>query len=332
MHLRSGLKRRRVVLAAAGAGVLAAAGLRRAHADVAWPTKPVTLIVPFVAGGTIDILARIAGEKLADALEQPVVIDNRPGGGGTHGAALAAHANADGYTLVMTTVAHAIAPALSRSLSYDLVHDLDAVALVGTAPDVLVVAPSVPATNVQELIAYIRSHPGEVNYGSAGPGSAEHLCCEWFRSLTGTQITHIPYKLVASRMADLMSGQIQMAIEAAPSVAQYVHPGRVRALAVTGAHRSPAFPGIPTLAEAGVPGYDATTWFALMAPHGTPSLVLQRLHAELAQVLRQDDVVRKFAEQYVVPGDLGPGAAAALIRHESDKWRKLAKDAGLVPE
>jgi len=173
MHLRSGLKRRRVVLAGAGAAVLAATGLRPARADVAWPTKPVTLIVPFVAGGTIDILARIAGEKLADALEQPVVIDNRPGGSGTHGAALAAHANADGYTLVMTTVAHAIAPALSRSLSYDLVHDLDAVALVGTAPDVLVVAPSVRASNAQDLVAYIKAHPGEVNYGSAGPGSAE---------------------------------------------------------------------------------------------------------------------------------------------------------------
>jgi tripartite-type tricarboxylate transporter receptor subunit TctC len=187
------------------------------------------------------------------------------------GAALAARAAPDGYTLFLATIAHAIAPGLYKSLPYEFTRDLEPVALVATTPNILIVHPSLPVKTVPELIAYSKTHPDKVNYGSAGPGSTEHLSGELFRTMTGTQITHVPYKGGAPMMSDLIAGQIQMAIETSPSASQHIRAGKVRALAVTSAKRSATFPELPTLAEAGVPGYEMTTWFALMAPHGTPA-------------------------------------------------------------
>jgi tripartite-type tricarboxylate transporter receptor subunit TctC len=316
--------RRALVTGLAAAGLFAGAAAHAAD----WPAKPITLVVPFAAGGTTDILGRIVGQKLSEALKQPVVIDNRAGAGGTLGANIAAHAQPDGYTFFLATIAHAIAPGLYRSLPYDFGKDLDPVGLVATTPNVLIVHPSVPAKTVSELIAYIKAHPGQVNYGSAGSGSTEHLAGELFRSMTGTQITHVPYKGGAPMMADLIAGQIQMALETSPSASQYVRSGKVRALAVTSAKPSSAYPGVPALADAGIKGYEMITWFALMAPHGTPAAIEQRVHAELEKVLKDPDVQAKFQQQGVTAGDMTPQQLAGFIRSETAKWGKIVKESG----
>ncbi|MDE2605685.1 MAG: tripartite tricarboxylate transporter substrate binding protein [Burkholderiales bacterium] len=317
--------RRAATIALAAVSLLAGAAVQAADT---WPSKPITLVVPFAPGGTTDILGRIVGQKLSEALRQPVVIDNRAGAGGTVGAGFAARAAADGSTFFLATIAHAIAPGLYKSLPYDFEKDLDPVGLVATTPNVLIVHPSLPVHNVGELVAYIKAHPGQVNYGSAGPGSTEHLAGELFRSMTGTRITHVPYKGGAPMMTDLIAGQIQMALETSPSASQYVRSGQVRALAVTSAKPSPAYPGLPTLSEAGVKGYEMTTWFALMAPHGTPAPIVQRMHAELQKVLAAPDVQSRFQEQGVTAGDMTPPQLAAFIHSETAKWGRIVKESG----
>lgn len=327
---RSCLTRRAVVTALGCAGLLSA-GVT-AHAADAWPGKPITLVVPFAAGGTTDIVARIVAQKLGDALHQPVIVDNRGGAGGTLGANVVAHSAPDGYTLFMATIAHSIAPGLYRSLPYDFIRDFDPIGLVGTVPNVLIVNNSVPAKTVPELIAYIKKNPNRVNFGSAGIGSTEHLAGELFRSVTGTQITHIPYKGGAPMMADLIGGQIQMALETAPSALPHVKSGKVRALAVTTAKPSPAYPGVPTLAQAGVPGYEMQTWYAIMAPHGTPKAIEDRLHQELQHVLQMPAVDKTFADQGVTPGNMTPAQLEDFIKSETAKWGKVVKDAHITPE
>jgi tripartite-type tricarboxylate transporter receptor subunit TctC len=318
---------RRSLIAGAVALSLAVAGIAAQAADP-FPSKPITLIVPFAPGGTTDIVARAVAEKLGAQLKQTVVVDNRPGAGGNLGAGIAAKSAADGYTLFMATVAHTMAPGLYKSLPYDFVKDLDPIALVALTPNVLLVNPSIPAKNVAELVAYIKAHPHAVSYGSAGIGSTEHLSGEMFRAMTGTDIVHIPYKGGAPMMADLMGGQIQMAIETSPSAAPQVRSGKVRALAVTTAKRSSAYPGVPTLEEAGIKGYDVTTWFAIMAPHGTPAAVEQRLNTELLKVVGLPDVQKRFEEQGVSAGDMTQAQLAAFIKTETVKWTKVAKDSG----
>ncbi len=322
---------RRTVLSALACAALAA-GTLPAHAADAWPSKPITIVVPFAAGGTTDILARIVGQKMSEALHQPVIIDNKAGAGGTLGANVAAHAQPDGNTFFMATIAHAIAPGLYKSLPYEFTRDLTPVGLVGTVPNVLIVNNSVPAKNVKELIAYIKANPGKVNFGSAGPGSTEHLAGELFRSMTGTQITHVPYKGGAPMMADLLAGQIQMALETSPSAAPHVRAGKVRALAVTSAKPSPAYPGVPTLSEAGVPGYEMVTWFALMAPHGTPAPIVERMHKELQAALQAKDVEAKFADQGVTAGDMTPQQVDSFVRSDTAKWAKIVKESGAKVE
>jgi tripartite-type tricarboxylate transporter receptor subunit TctC len=325
--------RRALVGAFARAGFVAAiAAMGGAHAADAWPSKPITLVVPFAAGGTTDILARTVSQKMSASLGQTIVIDNKAGAGGTLGANVAAHAQPDGNTFFLATIAHAIAPGLYKSLPYEFTRDFTPVGLVGSVPNVLIVNPAIPAKNVQELIAYIKQHPGQVNFGSAGPGSTEHLAGELFRSMTGTQITHVPYKGGAPMMADLLAGQIQMALETSPSAAPHVRAGKVRALAVTSAKRSSAYPGVPTLAEAGVPGYEMTTWFALMAPRGTPAPIVERMHKELQAALQSKDVEAKFTDLGVTAGDMTQQQLEAFIRSETAKWAKIVKDSGAKPE
>lgn len=327
MNTRS-LTRRSALGALAALGLAAAGGAHAAD----WPSKPITLIVPFAPGGTTDILGRIVAQKLGDALHQSVIVDNRAGAGGTLGANIAAHQPADGYTFFLATIAHAIAPGLYQHLPYDFIKDFDPVGLVATTPNVLIVNPSVPAKNVQELIAYIKAHPGKVNFGSAGPGSTEHLAGELFRSMTGTRIEHVPYKGGAPMMNDLISGQIQMALETSPSAYPHIKAGQVRALAVTSATRSPAYPGVPTLAEAGVKGYEMITWFALMAPHGTPAPIIQRVDAELQKLLKEPDVQKKLTDQGVTAGNMGPTQLAAFIKTETAKWGRIVKASGAKVE
>jgi tripartite-type tricarboxylate transporter receptor subunit TctC len=322
--------RRRFLSGAFGAAVLALA--HPAFAEDVWPAKTITLVVPFAAGGTTDIVGRAVAQKLGEALHQTVVIDNRAGAGGTSGASTVVKSPPDGYTLLLATIAHTMAPSIYKTLPYDFVKDLDPIGLVAFTPNVLLVNPAIPANNVQEFIAYIRSHPGKVNYGSAGKGSTEHMSGELFRSMTGTDILHIPYKGGAPMMTDLMSGQIQMAIETSPSAAPHVRSGAVKALAVTTLKRSGAYPGVPTLDEAGVKGFDVTTWYAIMAPHGTPAAVQARLHSELEKLLRQPELQKRFEEQGVTAGDLTVSQLANFINSETSKWAKVAKDAGVVPD
>jgi tripartite-type tricarboxylate transporter receptor subunit TctC len=317
---------RRTTLAGFLAGAVLAA--MPAYAADAWPARPITLVVPFAPGGTTDIIARAVGQALGEALQQTVIVDTRPGAGGTLGAASAAKAPADGYTFFMATVAHTMAPGLYKTLPYDFSKDLDPIGLVALTPNVLVVNPSLPVKTVAELIAYIKANPGTVSYGSAGKGSTEHLSGELFRSMTGTEIAHIPYKGGAPMMTDLISGQIQMAIETSPSAAPHVRSGRVLALAVTTPKRSSAYPGVPTLDEAGVKGFDVTTWFALMAPRGTPPAIEGRVNAELTRLLKRPDIQKRFEEQGVSAGDMTPQQLSGFIRSETAKWGKVAKASG----
>jgi tripartite-type tricarboxylate transporter receptor subunit TctC len=299
-----------------------------ARAADPYPSRLVTLIVPFSPGGTTDIIARILAEKLGASLKQTVLIDNRPGSGGNIGAALAAKAAPDGYTLFMATVSQTMAPGLYKTLPYSFTKDLDPVALVALTPNVLLVNPTIPVNSTAELVAYIKAHPHTVSYGSAGVGSTEHLSGEMFRAMTGTDIVHVPYKGGAPMMADLMGGQIQMAIETSPSAAPQVRAGKVRALAVTSKKRSSAYPDLPTLDEAGVKGFDVTTWFAVMAPHGTDPALEQRLHDELMKVLSLPEVQKQFDEQGVSAGAMTRDQLAEFIRTETAKWTKVAKDSG----
>ncbi len=294
-----------------------------------WPAKPITLIVPFVAGGTTDIIARSIGQKLSETLGKPVVIDNRGGAGGTLGAGIAAKSAPDGYTLFMATIAHTIAPGLyKKALSYDFERDFAPITVVASVPNLLIVNPEVPAHTQRELIAYLKVNPGKVSFGSAGNGSVEHLSGELFRFMTGTDIVHIPYKGGAPMMTDLMGGQIQMAIETSGSAAPYVRSGKVRALSVSTARRSPAFPDLPTISEAGVKGYEDTTWYGLLVPRGTPPEVIVKVHDQIVAILQTPDMKKRLDEIGAEPGGMQPAEFAAFIVSETAKWGKVVKDSG----
>ncbi|MBS0291049.1 MAG: tripartite tricarboxylate transporter substrate binding protein [Proteobacteria bacterium] len=301
------------------------------HAALAqnYPTKPVTIVVPFAPGGTTDILARIVGQGLTSELGQPVIVDNRAGAGGNIGASLAAKAPADGYTLFMGTVGtHAINQALYKKMPFDPVKDFAPISRVATVPNLLVANPKEPYKTVKELIAYAKQHPGKVTFGSPGSGSSPHVSGELFKSMTGTELLHVPYKGSAPAMTDLLGGQISIMFDNMPSAIQHVRSGKLRPIAVTTAKRSPELPDVPTIAESGVPGYEAMSWFGMFAPSGTPKPVLDKLSAALIKVLNQPDVKKKIAEQ---GGDVvaeTPAQFAAFIKSETAKWGKVVKDSG----
>ena len=313
------------------AGLTAAAAAALPHAAFAqgYPTKPVTIVVPFAPGGTTDILARIVGQGLSGELGQPFIVDNRAGAGGNIGASLAAKAPADGYTLFMGTVGtHAINQALYKKMPFDPVKDFAPISRVATVPNLLVAHPSQPYKTVKELIAYAKANPGKVTYGSPGSGSSPHVSGELFKSMTGTELLHVPYKGSAPAMTDLLGGQISIMFDNLPSAIQHVRSGKLRPIAITTAKRSPELPDIPTIAEAGVPGYEAMSWFGLFAPAATPKPVLDQLNAALVKVLNQPDVKKKIAEQ---GGDVvaeTPAQFAAFIQSESVKWGKVVKASG----
>jgi tripartite-type tricarboxylate transporter receptor subunit TctC len=309
---------------------LATLGLSALSAEPDWPTKPITLIIPFATGGTTDIIGREVGQKLSEALKQPVLIDNKPGAGGNLAAGLVSKAAPDGYTLLLSTVAHAMAPGLYKSLSYNFMQDFEPVGMVATTPNILIVNPKLPVKTVSELIAYIKANPNTVNFGSAGSGSTEHLSGELFKSMTNLQITHIPYKGGAPMMTDLMGGQIQMAIETSPSATPHIQSGKVRALGVTSMSRSPVFPDVPTVNESGVKGYEVITWFALMAPKGLSPNVEARLSLELAKVLKNPELLKHFAEQGVTAGNMKSAQLGEFIKTETTKWTKVVKESGAV--
>ena len=315
-------------LAVAAAGALPLGALAQN-----FPTKPITIIVPFSAGGTTDILARIVGQGLTTELGQSVVVDNKPGAGGNIGGSLAAKAAADGYTLLMGTVGtHAINQSLYKKIPFDPVKDFAPLSRVATVPNLLVAHPSQPFKTVKEMIAYAKANPGKITFGSPGSGASPHVSGELFKSMTGTDLLHIPYKGSAPAMTDLLGGQTSVMFDNMPSAIQHVRSGKLRPIAVTTAKRSPELPDVPTIAEAGVPGYEATSWFGMFAPAGTPKPVLDKLHAALIKVLNQADVKKKIAEQ---GGDVvaeTPAQFAAFIQAESVKWGKVVKESGATAD
>lgn len=294
-----------------------------------YPEKTIRIIVPYPAGGTADMLARTIGQKMAESLGRQVLIDNRAGAGGNIGADLAARAAPDGYTLLMGTVAtHAINPNLYSKMPYDVVRDFAPIVLVATLPNLLVVNPLVPARNVKELIALAKSKPGELAYASAGNGTSQHLSGELFKKMTGVDMIHVPYKGNAPAVTDLVGGQVQVMFDNIPVSLQQVRAGKLRALAVTGPRRSPVLPDLPTLSEAGLPGFSIASWFALFAPAGTPAKILLRLNQEAVKAIVSQQLRQQWLNQGIEPAGGTPEQLAAFQRIEGPKWAKIVRDSG----
>ncbi len=294
-----------------------------------YPSKPIRMIVPFPPGGGVDGAARVLSQKLSEVLGQQVVIDNRGGSGGIIAAELAAHAAADGCTIFFAgTGSHGIAPHLYRNLPYDAVKDFSPIVAVGMTPYILVVHPGVPARSVKELIALAKAHPGSLNYASAGNGSALHLTGEMFKSMAGIDIVHVPYKGAAPALNDLLSGSVQMTFNPGVVIMPHVKTGRVRALGVTSARRTRLAPDLPTIAESGVPGFEATGWYGLMGPRALPDLVVKRLNQEVERALADKTFVERYAVLGVEPIGGTPASFAAFIGSELAKWGKVVRESG----
>jgi len=295
-----------------------------------YPSKPVRLVVPFPAGGNTDIYARPIAQKLGDLLGQQVVVDNRPGAGGSIGGELVAKAPPDGYTLIAgTTSTFGIGPNVYRKLPYDPVRDFTPVILGSLAQNMLIVHPSVPARSVKELIALTRTHPGKLNFASAGNGTSSHVAGELFKSMAKVDIVHIPYKGTGLAMVDLLSGQVDMIFDSLATALTQVKAGKLRALAVTGARRFELMPELPTVSEAGVPGYEVTAWFAIFAPANTPKDVVSRLNGELNKVLLMSDIRATWAQQGAEVGGGGPERLASHVQTELAKWGKVVREANI---
>src|SRR5947207_1546829 len=292
----------------------------------AWPNRPVRFLVPFAAGAGInDIMARLVGQHLGAGLGQPVVIENRAGAGGIAGTEAAAKAAPDGYTFLMTNVS-LVTSAYLYKLSYDPQKDFIPVTLVATSPLMLVVHPSVAAKSVQELVALAKANPGRLNFGSGGVGSTPHLSVELFKSAAGFDAVHVPYKGGAPALNDLVGGQLSFMIENMPGTMPFVKAGKLRALAITSAERSPLEPALPTMAEAGVPGYEVVGWNGLVAVRGTPPEIVARLAAEVAQILRTPEVKERLATLGAEPVGNTPEEFGAFIRAENARWGRIIKE------
>jgi tripartite-type tricarboxylate transporter receptor subunit TctC len=311
------------------AAALAAAALPSTGRAQAWPSRPIRLVVPFPAGGSTDVVGRLVGERLAKALGQPVVVDNRGGAGGTTGSDAVAKSPADGYTLVLgTSSTHAIAPSLYPKLPYDPLKDFAPVSLLGTATILMVVHPSVPAKSVAEFIAHAKAEPGRLMFGSTGNGSVSHLTAEAFRSAAGLDLQHVPYKGDTPLTLDLVAGRVQLAFGTAVAFLPHVQAGRLRVLAVTDARPSPVAPGVPTVAASGLPGFEALQWFGVLAPAGTPPEAVARLNAEIGRALREPEVQEKLQGLGMQVAGAGPEAFGTFLRAETAKWSKVARDSG----
>ncbi len=308
--------------------VAASSGMALAQSGP-WPTQTIKIIIPFAAGGATDVLARAFTDKLSLALKQPVVVDNRPGAGSTLGAAQAAMAKPDGHTLMIMSTSHLFAPALYKDLSYDALTSFTPVTRLVGSGFVMVVHPAVPAANVREFVALAKSQPGRLNFGSSGNGGNQHLVSQMFLNATSTDVKHIPYKGSAPATTDLIGGQVQMSFMALSNAIPHVRAGKMRALAVTTTNRSAELPGIPTMVEAGVPGFAATAWLALVAPKGTPPQVVARLNAELQRIMVEPDTVKTLANAGFDIELAGPEELGAYMRDESGKWLQLAKNMNL---
>jgi tripartite-type tricarboxylate transporter receptor subunit TctC len=304
-----------------------------ARAEEAWPSKPIRIVVPFAAGGTSDVLARLIGDKLQASLRQTVLVENKAGAGGVIGADVVAKSPPDGYTLLLGTIAsHAINPALQPKMPYDASKDFAHVILLGSISNVLLVGAGQPYKNVAELIAAAKKAPGTISFASAGQGSSQHMSGEMFKLMTGADISHVPYKGSAPAVQDLIGGQIPMSFETVTVAAPHIQSGKVRALAVTSAQRSAAIPTVPTLQESGVAGFDVASWQAFYAPAGTPPAIVNRLNGEIARILVMPDVKARLDGLGLVYAPNTPEQFTAFGKAEIAKWTKVVKDGKVKPE
>ncbi|TDF63563.1 tripartite tricarboxylate transporter substrate binding protein [Cupriavidus sp. L7L] len=321
---------RRAWLVQGLAGMLAAGSLAvpfTAGAET-WPARPIQLLIPYPPGGSADLLARPVAARLQEKLGQPVVLDYRPGAGGTIATQALARAKPDGYTLIMVLAAHAINASLYPKLPYDTRKDFAPVSLVANLPMILAGSSSLRANNVQELIAEARANPGKLTFASAGNGNTGHLAGELFDSVAGIKMTHVPYKGSAQVVTAMLSGEVQLTFDSISTTLPHVKSGKLRALAVTGSQRAAVAPDVPTLAEAGVPGIGITGWYAVLAPAGTPQPVVDRLSTEIATVLRQPELKASLATNGYEPVGSTPAALRTHIDAEINRWSKVVKDSG----
>ena len=319
-------KTARLVLAAA----MATAG------SMAWaqtyPDRPVRVVVPFPAASATDVLARTIGQKLSEKWRQPVVIDNRPGAAGNLGTEIAAKAPADGYTILMGTVANAISATLYPKLSYNFVKDFEPVTLVATTPLVLVANPKFPGSTVKDVISYAKSKPGELNFSSGGTGTSNHLAGEMLKSMTGVNMVHVPYKGTPAAYNDLLAGQVSLMFDNIVAVMPHIKAGSVKPIAVTSANRVPSLPDVPTVSESGVPGFEAVSWIGAMVPVGTPKDIISKINTDVVAVLNMPDVKEKLAASGAELKPSTPEQLAEHIRKEIDKWGKAVKSSGAQAE
>jgi tripartite-type tricarboxylate transporter receptor subunit TctC len=298
-----------------------------------YPARPIHFIMPYPVGGTIDMSGRLVAQALGERLGQQVVVDNRTGAGGTMGTEMAAKSPPDGYTMVMGgTGTLAISPGLGRPLGYDASTDFAPVSLLATTPYVLVAHPSVPASSVRELIAFAKAQPGKLNYASGGSGSAPHLIGEMFRTRAGINVVHIPYKGSSPAKIDLVAGRVQLFFTGIPPVASEIRAGTLRALGVTSARRTPSLPDVPTIAESGLPGFDVSPWFGILAPAKTPQAVVTRLNTEIVSTLKEPKLRERLSREGVDVVGNTPREFSAFIRSERAKWAKAVKESGAKVE
>jgi tripartite-type tricarboxylate transporter receptor subunit TctC len=297
-----------------------------------YPNRPIKIVVPATPGGGIDIIARVVGEKISASLGQSVVIENRPGASNNLGTDLVAKSPADGYTLVIIASSHATNKWMFKSMPFDPVKDFEPVVYTHVIPLLLAVHPSVPAKTVPELITWIKANQDKVSYASSGPGSSLHMAAELFMNMSGTKMQHIPYKGSSAAHPDLMAGRTTMIFDTVSAIRQHVESGAVRGLAVTTVERSAAVPGLPTISEAALKGYDASTWGGILAPAGTPKDVVAKLNVAINAALKMDDVKERLTKAGIQIQGGTPEQFAAVIQREVDKWGKVVKEAGIQPE
>jgi tripartite-type tricarboxylate transporter receptor subunit TctC len=316
--------------------VLASGGLCAQTASTgsgqAYPVKPVRLVVPFAPGGGTDIIARLLAQHLGEALGQPVVADNRGGAGSTLGTEIVAKAPPDGYTLLLGNISLAFNAALYKKLSYDAIRDFAPISLVAVQPNIIVIHPSLPAKSMKEFIAVAKANPGKYSYASAGAGSGTHLAGELLKMLTGIDLVHVPYKGTGPALNDLIGGQVQMMVSTFASALPHAKSGRLRALAVTSAKRSGAAPDVPTLIEAGVPDFEYSTWYGLLAPAATRREIVDKLNAAVLKVLTRDELKQRFEAQGVDALSSAPAEFSKYLRSETQKWGKVVRATGARPE
>ena len=315
----------RVALLSLVCGTTATAALAQAY-----PNKPIKLIVPFAPGGFTDVVARILGQKLSISLGQPFVIENKAGAGSTIGTDFVAKAAPDGYTLVMVSTTHVISPAIYAKLPYDPIKSFTPVGKLVDSAYVLMVNPKVPVNSVADYIALAKAQPDKIHYASSGNGSSQHLMGGMFAAMTGTKLIHVPYKGSSGAASDLVAGVVESSFAGVPNAMAQVPAGRLKALAVTTAKRIPQLPDVPTMQEAGVPGYEASVWLGLLAPAGTSKEIVARLNAEIAKVMNSPETKKELYAAGVESDISSPEALGALMSREMDRWGKVIKDAGIT--